>query len=107
MARNFNHGEKVRVIGGIYKGKCGVVVKHTPMFVYIQYEDTGAIKRSQRKYCGYAEAAAPEAQHRQRPPVGPRLTALIKATAAVVGEAGVDIEEAVLLFAAAVEKAAF
>ena len=91
----------------MYKGKRGVVVKQTPMFVYIRHEDTGEIKRSQRKYCGYEGTAAPEAQHRQRPPVGPRLTALIKATAAVVGEAGVDVDEAIILFAAAAKKAAF
>ena len=38
--------------------------------------------------------------------MGPRIAALVRATAAVVGEAGVDIEEAVRLFAETAVKAA-
>ena len=106
MARSFEIGERVRILGGLYQGKRGVVSKVTPVYLVVKHAGTGETKRSQRRFCVPDESPPTASQGRRPPPVGPRLTALIRATAAVVGEAGVDVEEALVLFAAAAAKAA-
>ena len=106
MARSFEVGERVRILGGLYQGKRGVVSKVTPVYVFVKHVGTGEIKRSQRRFCAPDESSPTTSQGRRPPPVGPRLAALIRATAAVVGEAGVDVEEAIVLFAMAAAKAA-
>ena len=109
MARVFKTGEAVRVVGGKYRGKQGLVVKCTQAYVYVQHGGAGQAKRSLRRFCVHDDPEAAGGDGRVRtvaPPLGPRLTALVRATAAVVGEAGVDVEEAVALFTEIARKAA-
>lgn len=94
MAPTFQYGDVVRVTGGQYSGSCGVVIRCTQDYVYVEHAESMLVEKSQARFCELVERAATDCDGLIDLP----LRALISAVATVAGRAGVDLIEAVTIF---------